>query len=334
MKVPKKSYLINIIAILALYGLLFLLIQTGIINRYYSKILLVAGINIILAVSLNLAVGCLGELMLGHAGFMSVGAYAAALFTKAVLLPEPLRLPVALVVGGIFAGLAGIIIAIPALRLKGDYLAIITLGFGEIIRVIILNLKFTGGGTGLRNIPYITNFSSVYWVVIITVVFMFVLMRSKDGRAILAIRENSIAAEAVGIPVKYYKLFSFTISAFFAGVAGGLYAHYISVLDAQTFGFMKSVEILVYVVLGGLGSFTGSILSATTLTILPEMLRQFSNYRLLLYSILLIVIMLIKPSGLLGKYEFSLTKSIETYPVWSKKLAGWFRKLLKRGKAE
>ena len=315
MKKTSKPYLINAAAVLLIYLVLATLIGTRSINSYNVGIILMVGINIILAVSLNLSTGFLGQLVLGHAGFMSVGAYAAALFTMNTPLPEMIKFPLALIVGGLIAAAFGVIIGIPALRLRGDYLAIITLGFGEIIRVLILNFKFTGGGQGLKNIPELTDFNSVFWVMIFVITALFTLIRSRFGRAIIAIREDEIATEASGVNTTFYKLLGFTISAFCAGIAGGLYAHYITVLDPSNFGFMRSVEILVMVVLGGMGSFTGSILAAGVLTVIPEALRAFSDYRLLIYSFLLIVMMIFKPSGLLGRYEFSLSRLIQKIPA-------------------
>lgn len=306
-----RSYIINAVAVLVLYGVIVQLLRAGIISSYYQGILINVGIYVILAVSLNLSTGCLGELVLGHAGFMSIGAYTAALFTLRSDLPPMVEFPIALLLGGVVAGIFGIIIGIPVLRLNGDYLAIVTLGFGEIIRVSILGVNFTGGGRGLKGIPEYTTFNWIFWVMVVVIAILFTLMFSRQGRAILSVRENQIAAEAVGIHTVYFKIFAFSVSSFMAGIAGGLYAHYVTVLDPSTFGFMKSIEILVMVVLGGMGSFTGAILAASTLTILPEVLRQFNSYRLLIYSVLLIVMMIFKPEGLLGKYEFSLTKMID-----------------------
>ena len=206
------------------------------------------------------------------------------------------------------AALFGLLIGIPALRLKGDYLAIITLGFGEIIRVIIINLDFTGGARGLRGIPRETNFSWVYLLAVLTVAIIFAFIHTRHGRAVISIREDEIAAEASGVNTTYYKLLAFIMSAFFAGIAGGLYAHHIGILNPSKFDFNYSVEILVMVVLGGMGSITGSVIAATVLTILPEALRDFSSYRMLAYSVVLICVMLFRPSGLLGQYEFSLTR--------------------------
>lgn len=307
----RAKYLINTAAVILLYFLLNFLVNGGVLTRYQANMLIPVGIYIILAASLNLTTGFLGQLPLGHAGFMSVGAYSAALFTKGVDLPISISFPLGLLVGGLVAAVFGVLIGLPALRLRGDYLAIITLGFAEIIRVIILNLNFTGGAFGLRGIPRATDFTSVFICVVITLAVLHTIIKSRHGRAMISIRENEIAAEACGIPTTYYKTLAFTISAFFAGIAGGLYAHYIGILDATTFGFMKSIEILVMVVLGGMGSMIGSVIAATGLTLLPELLRGFESYRMVIYSLLLVVVMVFKPSGLMGTYDFSLSRSIE-----------------------
>ena len=312
----QKKWIPNVIIlvlVLALYILLSVLISANIINPYYSGILTMVCINVILAVSLNLATGFLSQLVLGHAGFMSVGAYSAALFTMYSGLPTVVSFPLALLVGGIVAAAFGVIIGVPALRLKGDYLAILTLGFGEIIRVLILAMPFTGGAAGLSGIPLLTTFTYVFIIAIITVAVIFAFIHSRHGRAVIAIREDEIAAEAAGIHTTYYKLLAFVLAAFFAGIAGGLYAHHIGVLDPSKFDFNYSVEILIMVVLGGMGSITGSIVAAIVLTLLPELLRGFSEYRMLIYSVILICVMLFKPSGLLGQHELSLTKILNKF---------------------
>lgn len=312
----QKKWIPNVIIlvlVLALYILLSVLISANIINPYYSGILTMVCINVILAVSLNLATGFLGQLVLGHAGFMSVGAYSAALFTMYSGLPTVVSFPLALLVGGIVAAAFGVIIGVPALRLKGDYLAILTLGFGEIIRVLILAMPFTGGAAGLSGIPLLTTFTYVFIIAIITVAVILAFIHSRHGRAVIAIREDEIAAEAAGIHTTYYKLLAFVLAAFFAGIAGGLYAHHIGVLDPSKFDFNYSVEILIMVVLGGMGSITGSIVAAIVLTLLPELLRGFSEYRMLIYSVILICVMLFKPSGLLGQHELSLTKILNKF---------------------
>ena len=303
----KKSYIINTVGVVALYILLTTLMNGGVIDRYQQGIIMIIGINIILAVSLNLTTGFLGQLALGHAGFMGIGAYGAAIVSMNMNLgSDTLQLLISIMIGGLIAAFFGILIGIPALRLEGDYLAIITLGFGEMIRVIFNNLEITGGPKGLNGIPQLTSFSHVYWITVVTVVVIYTLIRSRHGRSIIAIRENEIAASAVGVPTAYYKVLGFVISAFFAGIAGGLYAHYMSILSPAKFGFMYSIEILVIVVLGGMGSITGSIVAAIVLTLLPEALREFAVYRLLIYAVLLIVMMLFRPSGLFGTKELSI----------------------------
>ena len=215
------------------------------------------------------------------------------------------------------AGLFGVLIGIPALRLTGDYLAILTLGFGEIIRITLNNIddvlgfKLFYGAKGLKNIPKYSNFANVFICVVITCFAIHAMMKSRHGRAVLAIRDNEIAAESCGIQTTYYKVMAFAFSAAFAGLAGGLYACYLGVLDPSTFGFMKSIEILVMVVLGGMGSMLGSILSATVLTILPEATRSFESYRMVVYSLVLILMMIFRPGGLLGSYDFSMSRIVE-----------------------
>ena len=221
------------------------------------------------------------------------------------------------VFGGICAAVCGLIIGIPALRLTGDYLAILTLGFGEIIRITLNNIddvlgfKLFYGAKGLKNIPKYSNYWNVFLCVVITCFLIHAMMKSRHGRAVLAIRDNEIAAESCGIQTTYYKVMAFAFSAAFAGLAGGLYACYLGVLDPSTFGFMKSIEILVMVVLGGMGSMLGSILSATVLTILPEATRSFESYRMVVYSLVLVLMMIFRPGGLLGSYDFSLSRIVE-----------------------
>lgn len=316
-------YLINTVLIVLFVLASTLFVNSGAVSGYFTKILMVIGINIILAISLNIATGYLGQLPLGHAGFMAVGAYTGGIFLKAVDAAKAsggayyLYVISALVLSGIVAGIFGILIGVPALRLRGDYLAIITLGFGEIIRVVLTNIDsvlgfdFTYGASGLKRIPKITTFFNVLLCVVLSCVVIHMVMKSRHGRAILAIRENEIAAESCGIRTTYYKVMAFTMSAFFAGVAGCLYAGYLGSLQPSSFGFMKSIEILVMVVLGGMGSMLGSILSATVLTALPEALRAFSDYRMVVYSLVLVLMMIFKPTGLLGQYDFSLSRILE-----------------------
>lgn len=282
-----------------------------IIDRYLKGILILALINIILAVSLNLINGGAGMLSIGHAGFMAVGAYASSLlslyFDQIQLFPSSagilLRFPIALLFGGLLAALIGFLIGIPVLRLRGDYLAIATLGFGEIIRVIALNLEITHGARGLPGIPNYTNFWWAQLFAILTVVVIWNIVHSNHGRALVSIREDEIAAAAMGINTTYYKVAAFVIGAFFAGVAGGLFAHHLAYIDPKSFGFMKTVEILLMVVLGGLGSITGSIIAAVVLTGLPEALRFLQSYRMIIYAATLILLMIYRPQGLLGRRE-------------------------------
>ncbi|MDD6160248.1 MAG: branched-chain amino acid ABC transporter permease [Oscillospiraceae bacterium] len=320
-------YLINLVVIVAVWGVFFALMKGGVITDYWSGIFVTVGINIILAVSLNISTGYLGQLPLGHAGFMAVGAYTGGIFMKATPVGSLLKsgnvgaaipyIIIALVLSGLVAGLFGLIIGIPALRLKGDYLAIITLGFGEIIRVVLTNIdsvlgfKFTYGASGLKQVPKISSFNLVFICVVLTCVIIHMVMKSRHGRAILSIRENEIASESCGIKTTYYKVLAFVLSAFFAGVAGCLYAGYLGSVFPSTFKFMKSIEILVMVVLGGMGSMMGSVVAATVLTVVSELLRSVGDMRMVIYSLLLVVMMIFRPKGLMGSYDFSLSRWLE-----------------------
>lgn len=291
----RKQTLFIVLFAFLIYVLLFFLTNFKIINRYYSGILLSVCINIILVISLNITTGFLGQLTLGHAGFMAVGAYVSAFITKTYInIPQALIFPLALFVGGFVAMLIGAIVCLPTLRLKGDYLAIVTLAFGEVIKTILLNLDIVGGASGYIGIPRYTNLTWSFWIMIFVIVFTNSLINSRIGRAIFSIKEDEIASEASGIATNNYKLLSFVISAFFAGIAGGLYAHYLGILEPKIFGFDKSIEILVMVVIGGMGSIIGGIFGASIITILPEMLKGISNLRTLIYAIALIFIMLFK----------------------------------------
>lgn len=305
------TYFITLILLIGFYGIILFLNRMGIVNRYALTVLRMVCINIILATSLNITVGNLGQITLGHAGFMSVGAYTAALFVKSGIVPGLGGYFLSLILGGLMALAIGIIIGLPALRLKGDYLAIVTLAFGEIIRVLIEYFSFTGGSQGISGIPSMKSFDLIYVLMIICVTLMYSLMTTRHGRAVLSIREDEIAAEASGINVTFYKTFAFAVSAFFAGIAGAIYAQNIGVIDAKIFDYNKSFDILVMVVLGGMGSFTGSVISATALTIIPEFLRSFASYRMVIYSLVLIIMMIFRPIGLLGRKEFSIHKVAE-----------------------
>ena len=312
----KQSYLMCAIGVVVLFGILMGVCESGMASAYIKGIMMTICIAIIMTTSLNLTIGVLGQLTLGCCGFEAIGAYSAALLSKllvanGVAMDPTLRFLLTTLVGGVIACIFGILVGIPALRLHGDYLAIITLGFGEIIRVVIQNLSFTGGGRGLYGIDEYTTFPWVFWIAALSVAVMYAMIGTRQGRAILSLRENEIAAEAVGVPGTRYKVLAFTISSFFAGVAGGLYAHYITVLDPATFDFNMSIEILVMVVLGGMGSMLGSILSATVLTILPEATRSFDSYRMVVYSLVLVLMMIFRPGGLLGSYDFSMSRIVE-----------------------
>lgn len=305
MKKKKSSFgknLITILAVAVLYAIVAGLVYSGKASRQLSNMLIPISAYIVMAVSLNLVVGLLGELSLGHAGFMSVGLFSGCLLSIALadLLPTIVRLPVAMIFGGLVAAVFGLIVGLPALRLKGDYLAIVTLACGEIIKSVITNLKFTGGALGLNTGPVYSNTKTLLpfaiILVFLTMLVMMNLKNSKYGRAIMAIRDNRIAAESTGINVTYYKLAVFIIAAFFAGAAGTLYGHFFANVKAASFDYNMSIEILVMVVLGGMGSVRGSIIAAIILTALPEALREFADYRMLAYSILLIVIMLLNSS--------------------------------------
>ena len=292
---------------------------SGRFDPYYLDVAIGIGINIILAVSLNLVNGYTGQFSLGHAGFMSVGAYIAAAVTMFVGpkllgdaggtgLAQGLVFCLALLVGGLSAALAGLLVGVPSLRLKGDYLAIVTLGFGEIIRVIFQNFEPLGGALGLNGIPAYTN---VFWVLAfgaLTVFTVACLVHSTYGRGFLATHDDEIAAEAVGLNTTRYKIVAFVVGAFFAGIAGGLYGHFKQTISPAGFDFSKSIEIIVMVILGGMGNTVGVILAAILLTLLPEVLRPVAEYRMILYSFLLIVLMLARPQGLFN-FHFGRAKS-------------------------
>jgi len=272
-------------------------------GSYYWGIAIDVGINIILAVSLNLINGHTGQFSLGHAGFMAVGGYVAAKLTLlyGASIPsglQPIFLFAALLVGGGVAAATGFAVGVPSLRLRGDYLAIVTLGFGEIIRVIFQTSEFFGAATGLVGIPRLTTFGWTWGLAAVTVYIVACLVNSTYGRGFIAVHDDEIAAGAMGINPVRYKVTAFVIGAFFAGIAGGLYAHHKGTLSPSGFDFVKSIEIVVMVILGGMGRTAGVILAAIILTILPEMLREVSSYRMIIYSLLIIGLMLARPQGL------------------------------------
>jgi branched-chain amino acid transport system permease protein len=293
------------------------------VRAYYARIIMLACINIILAVSLNLITGFTGQFSIGHAGFMAVGAYASAYLTVfhgqnwehqlSVLIgsgaAHALIFLLAIIVGALVAALAGLLVGIPSLRLRGDYLAIVTFGFAEIIRIVIINIDKVGGATGL-SVPGYTNFFWVGVFAVITIVVVHNIVHSNTGRALISIREDELAAEAMGINTTRYKVLAFVISSAMAGIAGVLFGHYTQFLSTNDFQFDRSFLIIIMIVLGGMGSITGSILGAVVITVLPELLRQLPgdlyNYRLVIFSALLILIMLTRPQGLMGTKEFGL----------------------------
>lgn len=305
-KLLTKKNIAALLLIIAIYVVLVTCDSMGLFNRQMKALLVPIGINVILAVSLNLMVGFLGELSLGHAGFMSVGAYVGCMTTIYLDMPVWAELPIAMLLGGIAAGIFGLIIGIPALRLKGDYLAIVTLAFGEIIRSVLNNLSIVGGSGGLNGIPRYSNYTIVYVMAVITIIVIANLVKSRHGRAICSIRDNVIASEAMGIPVVYYKLLAFVVAAFFAGIAGVLYGHNLGILKPSTFDFNKSIEILVMVVMGGMGNIPGSIIAAILITVLPELLRSLADYRMLIYAVVLIAMMLLNNNAKFNNFKAQL----------------------------
>jgi branched-chain amino acid transport system permease protein len=302
-------------ASLVVVGLLLInaLVYFGIIDEYTAQIITLGGINVIIALGLNLISGFTGQLALGHAGFMAIGAYTTAYIVMHIHtspLGWPFLIGVAILAGGVMTALFGFVIGFPTLRLKGDYLAIVTLGFGEIIRVLMINMEgITGGAAGLKGIPLFTNdFTwgpaiSLSWIIgfmIFTILLVNNLIKSSPGRAIVSIREDEIAADSMGINIFYYKMFSFTASAFIAGIGGGLYALFFGYLNPTMFNFQKSLDFIVIVVLGGMGSIIGTVATGFILTYLQEFLRILQDYRLVIYPLILILIMLFKPTGLIG----------------------------------
>jgi len=282
-------------------------------NRYYVGIAVDIGINIILAVSLNLINGHTGQFSLGHAGFMAVGGYSAAKFAL-ILQPhlppwaQPAIFICGLLLGGIMAAGAGLAVGVPSLRLRGDYLAIVTLGFGEIIRVVFQNTEFLGAATGLTGIPNWANFGWAWSFAAITVYVVASLVNSTYGRGFVAVHDDEIAASASGVNPVRYKVTAFVVGAFFAGIAGGIYAHHKQFISPGGFDFMKSIDIVVMVILGGMGRTAGVVIAAILLTLLPEFLRGFAEYRMIIYSLLIIGLMLARPQGLFTFGKLGRTK--------------------------
>ncbi len=287
---------------LVLFAILQTLIQVEIIPPYWQLNIVLICINIILASSLNLINGFTGQFSIGHAGFMAVGAYVGAIITVKLGMP----FFVALFLAFLAAGALGFLIGMPTLRLSGDYLAIATLGLGEIIRVCILNISYIGGASGFMGIPRLTTFAWAFLLMLFTIFFIKNLVNSAPGRACVAIRENEIAAETMGINTTHYKVMAFTLGAGFAGLAGALFSHYFYIAHPASFTFMRSFDILTMVVLGGLGSLSGSITGAVLLTLISALLADYPEARMLIYAISLIVLMLFRPQGLLGNKELGV----------------------------
>ena len=330
-----KTLISGVVIIALLYVLNAMMSATGFfgagIDDYTARLLVFIGINIILATSLNLINGFTGQFSIGHAGFMAVGAYSSAYFTvtygKALqssfaflgeTAASSVVLIIAIIIGAVVAAIAGAIVGIPSLRLKGDYLAIVTLGFAEIIRIVILNIDAVGGATGYQ-VPGYANFLWVGIFAVITIVVVHNIVKSDVGRALVSIREDELAAEAMGVNTTRYKVTSFVISSAFAGIAGVLFAHYNKFLSTNDFQFIKSFEIIIMIVLGGMGSMTGAIIGAIVVTLLPELLRQlpaiqvgattfqFSDLRLVIFALILILTMILRPQGIFGTNEFGLS---------------------------
>lgn len=338
----RKNYLITFGMVIIAFFITQILLSLGALSSLTKGLLVPICVYIILAVSLNLTVGVLGELSLGHAGFMCIGAFSSAFFSKLTvdtITAAPVRFFFAIVIGALFSALFGIIICIPVLRLKGDYLAIVTLAFGEIIKNIMnvlyvgvdnngfhfsttsvmeLNMEETGeviikGPQGITGTPNDSTFTIGIILILITLVIVLNIIHSRSGRAIMAIRDNRIAAESIGVNITKFKLITFAVSASLAGVAGALYAHNLSSLTAtpKNFGYNMSIMILVFVVLGGMGNIKGSIIAALVLTVLPEYLRFMQDYRMLIYAVVLIVMMLFNWSpGILDWRERHSLKNI------------------------
>jgi len=293
--------------------------------EYVVRIVILCGIYAILAVGLNLINGTTGQFSIGHAGFMAVGAYACAVTVVSVdnawgaglaglppFLAHGLVLTIGLIVGGLFAGVAGFIVGVPSLRLRGDYLAIVTLGFGEIIRLLFNNAEALGGATGYSggaSRPLgLPTYTSVFWVfgwATLLILLMRNLTFSAQGRALLAIREDEIAAEAMGIPTTKMKVLAFVISSMSAGVAGGLFAHLQSTVRPDDFRFDRSIDMIAMIIIGGLGSITGAVVGAVLVAVSLELMRGLQEFRLIVYALVLIILMIVRPDGLLGRYELN-----------------------------
>ena len=300
-----------IVSTTVLLTLVTLAMQGGIITAYYQSTLYTIGINIILAVSLNLIIGVTGQFSLGHAGFMCIGAYAAAIITKAN--PTLGGFVIGALIGALISAVVALIVAIPTLRLKGDYLAIATLGFSEIVRIIVLNMKITNGAAGLFGIPKLTTWPLLVVCILLTLLIVLNFSRSAPGRACISIREDEIASEAMGINTTKYKTIAFIIGAMLAALAGALYACNFYVVKPDLFTWTRSVDILILVVFGGMGSYTGSIVAAIVIGFINMFLQQFSVIRMIIYGGALVAIMVFRPKGIFGTKEFTFSALFERF---------------------
>ena len=305
----RKADLMLLALGIVVFAVLQGLISARIIGSFWQLNLLIIGINIILSVSLNLINGYTGQFSLGHAGFMAVGAYVGVVLTTNFHVPFLL----ALIAGGIAAAFLGFLIGLPTLRLRGDYLAIATLGLGEIIRIVIMNIEYVGGAAGFKGIPHYTTFAWVFFVMLFTLFFIKNFVNSSHGRACIAIRENEIAAEAMGINTTRYKVMAFAIGAGFAGVAGGLFAHCFYIINPSSFTFLASFNYLIMVVLGGLGSITGSIAGAVVVTVISAALASWPEFRMIIYALMLIFLMFYRPQGLFGYMEITSLRIFQRF---------------------
>jgi len=313
MNLLRKNDLIMLGLSLVIFAILQVLITTKVLTSFWELNLIIIGINVIMAVSLNLINGYTGQFSLGHAGFMAVGAYTGVVMTTFFHLP----FIVAIIAGAMLAGLLGFLIGLPTLRLRGDYLAIATLGLGEIIRIVIMNLDYVGGAAGFKGITHHTNFAWVFLIMLFTLFVIKNFVNSSHGRACIAIRENEIAAEAMGINTTKYKVMAFTIGAAFAGVAGCLFGHNFYIISPGSFTFLASFNYLIMVVMGGLGSITGSIAGAFVVTFISAVLAPWPEFRMIIYALALILLMFYRPQGLFGYMEVTSM--------------GIFRRIFKRG---
>lgn len=307
MKENLKVNILWLLLLLAGYGLISVLVSVGVLNLFYVQILQQIGINIILAVGLNLIVGFSGQFSLGHAGFMAIGAYAAAIIGSKS--PTYGAFFGAMIVGALLSGAVALLVGIPTLRLKGDYLAVATLGVSEIIRIFIINGgSLTNGAAGILGIPNFTTWQMVYFFVVITTIATLNFLRSPIGRSTLSVREDEIAAESVGVNTTKIKIIAFVFGAITASIAGSLQAGFIGSVVPKDYTFINSINVLIIVVFGGLGSITGAIVSAIVLGILNMLLQDVASVRMIIYAMALVLVMIFRPGGLLGTWELSLSR--------------------------